>query len=89
TEEQQQFRLATMHVMAKANVYAAKDLLELYGLYKQATEGACNTACPSMFKPTARSKWNAWQTLGAMTKGAAQSAYIEKLHQIDADWLDS
>ncbi|KAH8261710.1 hypothetical protein KR044_002738, partial [Drosophila immigrans] len=89
SELEQQFRLATTHVMAKANVYAAKDLLDLYGLYKQATEGVCATSRPSMLQMTARSKWNAWQSLGAMTKAQAQAAYIEKLHNIDAGWLDN
>ncbi|XP_060662568.1 LOW QUALITY PROTEIN: acyl-CoA-binding domain-containing protein 6 [Drosophila nasuta] len=86
SELEQQFRLATNHVTAKANVYAAKDLLELYGLYKQATEGVCHTPRPSMLQMQARSKWSAWQALGLMTKPEAQSAYIAKLRSIDEDY---
>lgn len=32
-------------------------LLALYGLYKQATEGACTSFRPSFFNQKARSKW--------------------------------
>ena len=39
-------------------------LLHLYGLYKQATEGPCNTCRPSFLNQKARSKWCAHYTFG-------------------------
>lgn len=88
-EEQEQFQLATTHVMAKANVYDAADLLQLYGFYKQATEGVCRTPRPNVLQMKARSKWNAWHELGEMTKADAQRAYVNKLNQLDSKWLDN
>ncbi|KAH8416744.1 hypothetical protein KR222_001239 [Zaprionus bogoriensis] len=87
-QEQEHFQLATAHVTAKAAVYDSKDLLEFYGLYKQATEGVCRGARPSMLQMKARSKWNAWHALGELTKPDARRAYVQKLQQLDPNWLD-
>lgn len=91
-EEQQEieklFSMATAHVMRKANVYDARDLLELYALYKQASEGVCGTPRPSVLQMKARSKWNAWHELGDMSCADAQRAYVEKVHKLDPKWLD-
>ena len=35
-------------------------LLKFYGYFKQATNGACNTSRPSVFKIVERAKWDAW-----------------------------
>ncbi|XP_034474284.1 acyl-CoA-binding domain-containing protein 6 [Drosophila innubila] len=87
-EDQEQFQLATAHVMTKANVYDAADLLQLYGFYKQATEGACRTPRPNVLQMKARSKWNAWHELGEMSQADAQRAYVDKLNKLDPQWLD-
>ncbi|CAH8589298.1 unnamed protein product [Schistosoma bovis] len=36
------------------------DLLELYGLYKQATVGDNNTCAPGILDLKGKAKWNAW-----------------------------
>lgn len=87
-ERMQHFQLATTHVMGKANIYDSKDLLELYGLYKQATEGVCNTPRPTVLQLKARSKWNAWHDLGEMSQKDAQLAYVNKLNKLDPNWLE-
>lgn len=87
-QQQHQFELATRHVTAKASVYESKDLLEFYGLYKQSTEGVCQTARPSMLQMKARSKWSAWHDLGDMSKESAQQAYVQKLDKLDPNWLE-
>lgn len=38
--------------------------LSFYGLYKQITDGPCNTPAPSRFKMIERAKWQAWSSLG-------------------------
>jgi len=54
------------------------DLLTLYGLYKQATEGDCNTKKPGMMDITGQAKWNAWNAhKGKMSKEDAMKAYVE------------
>jgi len=63
------------HLSKKPN---NSDLLTLYGLYKQATEGDCNTKKPGMMDMTGLAKWNAWNAhKGKKTKEEAMKAYVE------------
>ncbi|UXI23206.1 FMRFamide receptor 1 [Sarcoptes scabiei] len=39
------------------------ELLQIYGLYKQATIGDCNIERPSVLDPKGRSKWDQWNSL--------------------------
>ncbi|RZC60152.1 hypothetical protein C5167_021920 [Papaver somniferum] len=61
--------------------------LELYGLYKIATEGPCTSPQPSAIKMTARAKWNAWQKLGAMPPEDAMEKYITIVSEIYPAWI--
>ena len=54
-----------------------EELLELYGLYKQATVGDCNTDSPGMFDPKGRAKWDNWNSLKGTSKEEAQRKYVE------------
>ncbi|XP_022208967.1 acyl-CoA-binding domain-containing protein 6 [Drosophila obscura] len=89
-EEQQQstFELATNYVSGQSQQFKDSDLLEFYAYYKQAAEGCCNQASPSILQMRARSKWNAWKALGDMSQVDAQRAYIEKLQQINPKWKE-
>ncbi|OVA14735.1 Acyl-CoA-binding protein [Macleaya cordata] len=60
--------------------------LQLYGLYKIATEGPCSTPQPSALKMTARAKWNAWQKLGAMPPEEAMEKYIMIVSELYPSW---
>ncbi len=51
--------------------------LELYGLYKQATEGDITGAAPSATDFVARAKHQAWEKCKGMTKQQAMQAYIQ------------
>jgi Delta3-Delta2-enoyl-CoA isomerase len=68
---------------AKANLGTLKEdpgndvKLKLYGLFKQATIGPCNTPKPGMMDFVGKAKWTAWQQLGSMTKEAAENEYIQ------------
>lgn len=62
TELDEEFSAATVFVAAAAadrlSQKVSSDLqLQLYGLYKIATEGPCSVPQPSAFKMTARAKW--------------------------------
>jgi diazepam-binding inhibitor (GABA receptor modulating acyl-CoA-binding protein) len=53
-------------------------LLQLYSLYKQATEGDVNIDPPAnMFDFVARAKFNAWESLKGKPKEAAMQEYVE------------
>lgn len=42
--------------------------LIIYGLYKQATVGDCNTPKPSIIDFVAKSKWNSWNSNKGIAK---------------------
>jgi acyl-CoA-binding protein len=52
------------------------DLLALYGLYKQATEGDVAGSRPGLFDPKGRAKWDAWSAKKGTAAAAAKQAYV-------------
>ncbi|KAM8802136.1 acyl-CoA-binding domain-containing protein 5 isoform 8-T11 [Rhynchonycteris naso] len=57
-------------------------MLKFYSFYKQATEGPCKLSRPGFWDPTGRYKWDAWSSLGDMTKEEAMIAYVEEMKKI-------
>ncbi|XP_032709262.1 enoyl-CoA delta isomerase 2, mitochondrial-like [Lontra canadensis] len=51
--------------------------LKFYGLYKQATEGPCNTPKPGVFDLINKAKWEAWNALGNLPKETARQSYVD------------
>ncbi|MED6206679.1 Acyl-CoA-binding domain-containing protein 1 [Stylosanthes scabra] len=93
TELDEAFSAATAFVAAAAadrlSQKVSNDVqLQLYGLYKIATEGPCSTPQPSPLKMTARAKWQAWQKLGAMPPEDAMQKYIDIVTELYPSWLD-
>lgn len=61
-----------------------EELLKLYALYKQATEGNVSGERPGGFDFKGIAKYDAWAMLKGMSKEEAMSEYIsfvESLHQ--------
>ncbi|KAK4876912.1 hypothetical protein RN001_009418 [Aquatica leii] len=58
-------------------------LLRLYGYYKQAMEGPCNTPRPNWFNLKGKAKWDAWMKLGKMNQNEAKKLYIELVQNVD------
>lgn len=57
-------------------------LLDLYALYKQGTNGDASGARPGMFDLVGRAKYDAWTKLKGTTKDAAMESYcalVDKL----------
>ena len=52
-------------------------LLQLYSLYKQATEGDINIDPPGMFDFVAKAKYDAWTKLKGVNADDAMQQYIE------------
>ncbi|PIN21417.1 Acyl-CoA-binding protein [Handroanthus impetiginosus] len=91
TELDETFSAATAFVAATAADRAAHKVsndvqLQLYGLYKIATEGPCTAPQPSALKMTARAKWQAWQKLGAMPPEEAMQKYIDIVTELYPTW---
>lgn len=77
------FGKAANHVQSLAASADTKTLLTLYGYYKQATEGPCNTPKPSWYDMKAKSKWEAWNSLGDLSRDQAKDLYIEMVKKLD------
>ncbi|MBL7768208.1 MAG: acyl-CoA-binding protein [Flavipsychrobacter sp.] len=57
-------------------------LLQLYSLYKQATEGDVNGDAPNMFDFVAKAKYEAWSSLEGKSKEDAKREYIELVRKL-------
>jgi len=64
----------------------AQQLLQLYALYKQATEGMCPPEKPRWYEFQAKQKWEAWHSLGSMDKRTAIEEYVCKVQELDPKW---
>ena len=60
------------------------DLLELYGLYKQATAGDVSGDKPGMFDFKGRAKYEAWEELSGTSAEDAMQRYIDKVKSLGA-----
>ncbi len=78
---EQDFNTAAEEVKNLTKKPSDKDLLKLYGLFKQSTLGINNEPKPSIFNPTASSKWNAWYENRMLSKNMAKRKYIEIVEQ--------
>jgi len=76
------FREAAARVKTCKTTPSNADLLTLYGLYKQVTEGDCNTSQPWAIQIQERAKWDAWYKNKNMDKRYAMCNYIDKVEQI-------
>jgi len=59
--------------------------LELYALFKQATEGKNQKPKPSAMDFVGKYKWQAWTKLGDMSKEEASKVYIGKVESLIAE----
>ncbi|XP_062425995.1 enoyl-CoA delta isomerase 2 isoform X2 [Rhea pennata] len=51
--------------------------LKLYALFKQATEGPCNSPKPGMLDFVKKAKWDAWNSLRNLSQDNAKQKYTE------------
>lgn len=58
-------------------------LLELYGLYKQATEGDVSGKRPGMLDPRGRAKWDAWSSRKGTSAEQARAAYVAVVERLE------
>lgn len=58
-------------------------LLELYGWYKQATEGDVNGKRPGMLDVRGRAKYDAWASRKGTSADAARAAYVKVVERLE------
>lgn len=78
----EKFEHAAEHVQSLASRPSNKNLLQLYGLYKQATEGDITGDRPGGFDFKAIAKFDSWASLRGMSKDQAMEGYIELVHAL-------
>ncbi|KAI9014304.1 acyl-CoA-binding protein [Hyaloraphidium curvatum] len=60
------------------------ELLALYALFKQATEGDCNTTRPGFTDFKGKAKWDAWNAKKGVSKEDAAKEYVELVAKLKA-----
>lgn len=70
------FKEAKVRVETLSSRPSNDQLLDLYGLYKQATEGDATGSRPGMLDLKGRAKFDAWAKRKGSTKEAAMQAYV-------------
>lgn len=56
--------------------------LELYALFKQASEGDVNGKKPGMMDLVGKAKWTAWEKLKGQTSDQAMQTYIDRIEEL-------
>ena len=59
-----------------------EDLLRLYALFKQATQGDCTVPRPSMLDMAGAVKWDAWNHILGMPMQTARASYVALVQQL-------
>lgn len=59
-----------------------EDMLALYTLYKQGTEGDVKGSRPGMLDMIGRTKYDGWAKLKGLSKEAAMQKYIDKVQAL-------
>jgi acyl-CoA-binding protein len=79
-----QFALARERVEKLESRPPNEKLLELYGLYKQATEGDVSGARPGMLDLKGRAKHDAWARKKGTSKDDAMKGYVALVAKLEA-----
>uniref|UniRef100_A0A4W5RXG8 ACB domain-containing protein n=1 Tax=Hucho hucho TaxID=62062 RepID=A0A4W5RXG8_9TELE len=65
-------------------------MLMFYSYYKQAALGPCNIPRPTGYWDTAgKAKWDAWNSLGNMSKEEAMQAYVNDIQLVSIFTMSS
>uniref|UniRef100_G1SH21 Diazepam-binding inhibitor-like 5 n=2 Tax=Oryctolagus cuniculus TaxID=9986 RepID=G1SH21_RABIT len=79
---QVEFELACAAVKQLKNPMSDQEKLQLYSLYKQATQGDCNIPEPPTSEVKATAKWEAWNKNKGMSKMDAMRNYVAKVEEL-------
>ena len=79
---QEQFEAAQRQVKTLSATPATRDLLELYALYKQGTEGDAQGKRPGMLDVKGRAKFDAWTGKKGLTREKAMESYVSLVKRL-------
>jgi acyl-CoA-binding protein len=81
------FQQATERVKTLTNKPSDETMLQLYGLYKQATVGDVNTDRPSFWDLVGKAKWDSWDSYKGLSMDDAKTRYTDLVqHLVDSDF---
>jgi len=72
----EQFAAAQERLKKLSRRPSNEELLQVYGLYKQATEGDVRGSRPGLFDPKGRAKFDAWAACKGIEKAEAKARYV-------------
>ena len=78
----EEFEAAVKRVNGLAAAPPTSVMLELYGLYKQASAGDATGSRPGMMDVRGRAKFDAWASRRGMSRDDAMRAYIARAGQL-------
>jgi acyl-CoA-binding protein len=73
---EEEFATAQVRVKQLKQTPSPEDLLELYGLYKQATVGDVSGGRPGMLDFKGRAKYDAWAKYKGTSQDSASESYV-------------
>ena len=73
----EKFEKASQDVMDLTERPSNEELLKLYSLYKQGTEGDVSGKRPGMMNLKGRAKYDAWAELEGMSSDDAMKGYVD------------
>lgn len=79
---QQEFENAVLRSKMITERPTNNELLQLYALYKQATEGDVQTERPGGFDFKSIAKWDAWKSLQGKSAEEARAEYVQLVNRL-------
>ncbi|KAK5849532.1 hypothetical protein PBY51_013860 [Eleginops maclovinus] len=73
----EQFEQAKNKLSTLKNDPGNEAKLKIYALFKQASQGPCNTPKPGMLDFVNKVKWDAWKSLGSISQEEARQQYCD------------
>ncbi|MCP4122959.1 MAG: acyl-CoA-binding protein [Bacteroidetes bacterium] len=81
-ELKEQFEAAQLKVKTLTERPGNEELLDLYALFKQATEGDNNSKKPGMFDMKGQFKWKQWKSKEGLTSDQAMQTYVDLVNAL-------
>lgn len=78
----EEFATAQVRVKQLKQTPSPEDLLELYGLYKQATVGDVSGSRPGMLDFKGRAKYDAWEKHKGVSPDSASERYVALVERL-------
>ena len=78
------FEAAQARVKTLRSTPTPGELLELYALFKQATQGDSTGSRPGMLDIKGRAKFDAWEKKKGLSVEVAQAGYVQLVSELEA-----